>query len=465
LPQATEPLAPVPTPADEAMQAPLPVAPPPSLPEVTGPPAEPPLPIPPLPSLPQVTELPQPPQVTEPVAPQAPAEPLLPIPPLPSLPQVTELPAVPEVTEPLPASPTASPSVETPLAIALLPSPSQVTQELLAPPPLSSVVFQNALPRTVASPPVLQSPAQLRPPVRAAVSPQLAPAATTALPQSPPKLVSGVTPGAVTSVASPPPASTGARLIGAPFLPTSVVASVPPDRSVTPTATGARVEWKRAFEPKPMRPVASPRTPRSHSLQAPLTSSNRARMSQSPASEAWTPAVGAARGSRFAYRRSQEPSLLSALPSANAAALRYGAFIIPVGAAPHLFGLLGASLQTGSADILSLLDFPEFLRQARASAERRAPTDLPDVQSVLGQQRTIDLGEGGALTFGQLPLLALGLVLLSSLLLVGALLPPGLVARISITPTRYDSVREPLLLASIAILVPVAVVALAVALS
>jgi hypothetical protein len=87
------------------------------------------------------------------------------------------------------------------------------------------------------------------------------------------------------------------------------------------------------------------------------------------------------------------------------------------------------------------------------------------VQGVLGQQETIDIGEGGALTFGQLPLIAPALVLLSSLLLVGAVIPPGLVARTPVPPARYDALREPLAPAAIGILVPVAVLALAVALS
>jgi hypothetical protein len=111
-----------------------------------------------------------------------------------------------------------------------------------------------------------------------------------------------------------------------------------------------------------------------------------------------------------------------------------------------------------------LLGFPELLRRGRANAQRRPDSGLPDL-SVLGKQRTlVDLGSGGDLTFGQLPLLALGLVLLSSLLLVAAVMPPGVVARAPVEPRRYEALREPLALAAIGILIPVAVVALTIAL-
>jgi hypothetical protein len=63
------------------------------------------------------------------------------------------------------------------------------------------------------------------------------------------------------------------------------------------------------------------------------------------------------------------------------------------------------------------------------------------------------------------PLIALALVFLSSLLLVGAVMPPGVVARTPVSPTQYARLRQPLALASIAILLPVALVALAAALS
>jgi hypothetical protein len=171
-------------------------------------------------------------------------------------------------------------------------------------------------------------------------------------------------------------------------------------------------------------------------------------------------------GSSAAYRPSQQSPSLVSLPSANSVALGYGAYIVPVDGDAHLFDLLGLSeLGASGADILSLLGFPDFLRHGRARAERRPANGLPDL-SVLGQQATIsDLGNGGDLTFGQLPLLAFALVLLSTLLLIGTVLPPGVVARTPVSPTRYESFRQPLVLAAIAILLPVAVVTLVVALS
>lgn len=126
-------------------------------------------------------------------------------------------------------------------------------------------------------------------------------------------------------------------------------------------------------------------------------------------------------------------------------------------------------MQAGQANLLSLLGLPDFLRVVRAQAARRTGSELsalPDVKKVLGQQASLsDVGEGGGLTFGQLPLMALALVLVASFLLVGAVLPPGVVARTPLSPASYARAREPLALAAIGILVPVAVVALVVALS
>jgi hypothetical protein len=181
-------------------------------------------------------------------------------------------------------------------------------------------------------------------------------------------------------------------------------------------------------------------------------------------------AAGAAFGSSRSYRPSQEPYLLG-LPSSNAAALDYGAFILPTDRAAArrgLFGLGPLALRAGEPNLLALLGFPDFLRAARAQAARRSLGDgdaFPEVKQVLGQQAVSDLGEGGGLTFGQLPLLALALVLFSSTLLVGAVLPPGVVARTPVSPATYARAREPLALAALGILVPVAVVALVVALS
>jgi hypothetical protein len=187
---------------------------------------------------------------------------------------------------------------------------------------------------------------------------------------------------------------------------------------------------------------------------------------ESPSETTSARAFGAAVEPSIAYRRTRQSPALHPLPSPSSLALRYGAFIVPLdgaGAGAALFrsiGLLGAP----QADILSLLGFPELLRRDRATALRRAETGLPDLQSVLAQQRTI-VGNGGELTFGQLPLIALALVLLSSLLIVGAVVPPGLIARTSVSPQRYEALREPLALAAIGVLLPVVVVALAVALA
>jgi hypothetical protein len=169
------------------------------------------------------------------------------------------------------------------------------------------------------------------------------------------------------------------------------------------------------------------------------------------------------------YRPSQEPPYLVGLPSSSSVALDYGAFIVPVGGAAGVrrgLGSLGLSdLGAGKADILALLGLPDFLREGRARATRRSGSEVQEVQRVLGNQATIDLGDGGGLTFGQLPLLALSLVLLSSLLLVGALLPPGVIAHTPVSPAGFARIRQPLALAAIAILLPVAFVSLAAALS
>jgi hypothetical protein len=127
---------------------------------------------------------------------------------------------------------------------------------------------------------------------------------------------------------------------------------------------------------------------------------------------------------------------------------------------------LGA-LRAAQANALSLAGFPDFLRkEARAQKPRRSSSGFPDVRRVLADQGTIDLSEGGGgLTFGPLPLLALSLVILSSLLLVGALLPPGVIAHTPVSPARFARIRQPLALAAIAILLPVAAVSLAAALS
>lgn len=184
---------------------------------------------------------------------------------------------------------------------------------------------------------------------------------------------------------------------------------------------------------------------------------------ESPAKATTSPAFGATLEPRIGYRRSQESPPLRRLPSPGSLALRYGAFIVPVDGA-SLFGPHGSLLGSSRTDILSLFGFPELLRRERAASQRRPDAGLPELQSILGQQKTI-VGDGGELTFGQLPLIALALVFLSSLLVVGAVLPPGVVARTPVPPERYAALREPLALAAIGILLPVVVVALAVALA
>jgi hypothetical protein len=124
-------------------------------------------------------------------------------------------------------------------------------------------------------------------------------------------------------------------------------------------------------------------------------------------------------------------------------------------------------LRVGKGDVFSLLRFPRLLRGGRARAPERLVAAFPDVQRVLGKQATVttDGGGGGALSFGQLPFVALSLVLLSSLLLVGALLPPAVIAQTPVSPAVFGRIRQPLALAAVAILIPVAVGSLAALLS
>jgi hypothetical protein len=73
-----------------------------------------------------------------------------------------------------------------------------------------------------------------------------------------------------------------------------------------------------------------------------------------------------------------------------------------------------------------------------------------------------DLGgdDDGELTSSRLRFLALGLVLVSSLLLLGAVLPPSLVARSPVSPATFARYRQPLALAAIGVLAPVTLFAL-----
>jgi hypothetical protein len=186
--------------------------------------------------------------------------------------------------------------------------------------------------------------------------------------------------------------------------------------------------------------------------------------------------VGGARSSSRAFHPSQGLPL-AALPNASAVALDVGALIVPIDAAARGLDRLGLLLSdadgrpvagpglVGEADIRSLLGLPDLQREDRAQATRRESTGDADVE-VLGQQLSIpDLVDGGALSFGQLPLVALALVLLSSLLLVGAVLPPGVVARTPMRVSTFARIRQPLALAAIVILLPVAFVTLLAALS
>jgi hypothetical protein len=117
-------------------------------------------------------------------------------------------------------------------------------------------------------------------------------------------------------------------------------------------------------------------------------------------------------------------------------------------------------------DVLSLTGFPDFLQGRAVEATGRSRTGLPDVRRVLGERARVDTGGGGAdvLSFGQLPSAALSLVLLSSLLLIGALLPPGVVALTPVSPARFARIRQPLAVTAVAILTPLAVASLAAAL-
>jgi hypothetical protein len=122
-------------------------------------------------------------------------------------------------------------------------------------------------------------------------------------------------------------------------------------------------------------------------------------------------------------------------------------------------------VRSTQSDVLSLVRFPDFRRKVPARAAAPAGTGFPDVRQVLGRQATVDTdGDGGGvLSFGWLPSVALSFVLLSSLLLVGALLPAGVVARTPVSPARFARIRQPLAVAAVAILIPLAIASLAAA--
>jgi hypothetical protein len=123
--------------------------------------------------------------------------------------------------------------------------------------------------------------------------------------------------------------------------------------------------------------------------------------------------------------------------------------------------------RTPTEDVLSLVHFPEFLQGGRARAVKRSFPRFPDVQRVLGDRATVTAGgeAGGTLTFGQFPFLALSLLLLSSLLLVGALLPTGVIARTPVSAASFGRLRQPLAMAAVGILIPLAVGSVVAALS
>jgi hypothetical protein len=151
----------------------------------------------------------------------------------------------------------------------------------------------------------------------------------------------------------------------------------------------------------------------------------------------------------------------------GSASVEYGA-LVPADAIMSLRDLRFRDLgsRAGPGDVLSRLDFPDFLQGAPARAAKHSGTGLPDVQRVLGVQAGVG-GEGGVggLGIGRLQFVALSLVLLSSLLLVGALLPPAVIAHSPLSPARFARIRQPLTLVAVAILLPVAVGSLAAALS
>jgi hypothetical protein len=172
--------------------------------------------------------------------------------------------------------------------------------------------------------------------------------------------------------------------------------------------------------------------------------------------------AGAAIASRAASRPSLPRRSVVGLPSSRSAAVDYGAIIKPVDATrgAGLLGSLGLrNPRTGGADVLSVLGLPDFLRDAGAR-ERRPDSGVGNVQGVLGQQATSGgLGNGG-LGSEDLPLFAFGLLAVSSLLLLAAVVPAGVVARTPISPVSFARVRQPLALTAIAILLPLAFVAL-----
>jgi hypothetical protein len=143
--------------------------------------------------------------------------------------------------------------------------------------------------------------------------------------------------------------------------------------------------------------------------------------------------------------------------SSPAATLEYQ-FLVPFEAAVRRLrnvDTFSLNLRRARGDVLSLLPFPQLLGQASARPTRSRDFQAPDVQQVLGEQAAIQVegGGGGGLTFGRLPLWGLALALVSSLLLVAALVPPAVIAHTPLSPTRFARIRQPLALTATAILI------------
>jgi transcriptional regulator with XRE-family HTH domain len=92
---------------------------------------------------------------------------------------------------------------------------------------------------------------------------------------------------------------------------------------------------------------------------------------------------------------------------------------------------------------------------------------MPAIALVYVLEETTAVGGGEIerrdLTQRNMQLLALGLVLLASLLLLIAVLPTGVVERVRVAPARFQRYRQPLALAAVGILAAVALFALLVA--
>jgi transcriptional regulator with XRE-family HTH domain len=91
--------------------------------------------------------------------------------------------------------------------------------------------------------------------------------------------------------------------------------------------------------------------------------------------------------------------------------------------------------------------------EPRAHSRDVSPTEWLALLAALGPPFVVAL----PFIFDDVPLHTLGLVFLSSLLLVGAALPQGVILRARVSSASFARYREPLGLAALGILVPVAV--------